>query len=93
MYLYLSLENADANSLQENMPNPEQIETSVVAMDSQMIIIQPDDLNNQPANVINDVQFVVEVPQVPQAPIEVHDLTEEANTDEVTSPNNKKRKR
>lgn len=93
MYLYISLGNADANSLRGNMPNREQIETSVVAMDSQMIIIQPDDLNNQPTNVINDVQFVIEVPQVPQAPIVVHDLTGEANNDEVISPSNKKRKR
>lgn len=71
------------------MSNPEQIETSVVPMDSQMIILQPDDLNNQPANLINDdVQYVVEVPHSPQAPIGVHDLT-----GELTSPNNKKRKR
>lgn len=87
------LGNADANNSRENVPNPEQIETSVIAMDSQMIIIQPDDLNNQPANVMNDVQFVVEIPQVPQPPMEVHDLTGDANNDSVVSPTNKKRKR
>lgn len=90
---FFSIGNANPNSSREIMSNPEQIETSVVAMDSQMIILQPNDLNNEPENVINDVQFVVEVPQAPQAPTEVHDLTGEANNDEVTSPNNKKRKR
>lgn len=77
------------------MPNAEQIEVSVVAMDSQMIVLQPEDLNNQPANDINDVQLVVEVPQVSVQPIDVHDLTADADNNQVqvTTPNTKKRKR
>lgn len=67
------------------MLNPEQIEISVVPMDSEMIIIQPADLNNLDVINVN--------PQVPQAPVAVYDLTGEANNDVVPSPNNKKRKR
>lgn len=100
MFLFesISIGNADASSSQGNAGNTEQIETSVVVMDSEMIIVQPDDLNqpvNQIVPVLVSIQNAVPQPQLqPIAPDnDVQGENVDSSNDNNLTPTSKKRKR